>query len=118
MRTLDRYILTEYLKAFVWALFFFIALVVIVRLLDKDIKKFEDEIAYVTALQIVLYQAPRRILEVVPLAAFIAAFFLLGRLVRSNELAAMKSAGVSIYRIVAPILLSTIFICGLFFFLL
>ncbi len=114
MRTLDRYILTEYLKAFAWALGFFIALVIVVRLLDKDIKKFEDDIDYLTAIQIVLYQAPRRIMEVVPLAGFLAAFFVLGRMVRSNELASMKSAGVSAYRIVAPILVSTLFICGFF----
>ena len=114
MRTLDRYILAEYLKAFLSGLFFFIALVIIVRLLDKDIKKFDDDIAYVTAVQIVLYQAPRRIMEVVPLAGFIAAFFVLGRMVRNNEFSSMKAAGISVYRIVAPILVSTLLICCIF----
>ena len=78
---------------------------IIVRLLDKDIKKFDDDVAYVTAVQIVLYQAPRRIMEVVPLAGFIAAFFVLGRMVRNNEFSSMKAAGISVYRIVAPILI-------------
>ena len=66
---------------------------IIVRLLDKDIKKFDDDIAYLTAVQIVLYQAPRRIMEIVPLAGFIAAFFVLGRMVRSNEFSSNESGG-------------------------
>jgi lipopolysaccharide export system permease protein len=95
-------------------LVFFIALVVIVRFLDKDVKKFDEDISYWTAVKIVLYQAPRRIMEVVPVAGFIAVFLLLGRLEGNNELAAMKSAGVSVYRIVAPILISTLLICIVF----
>ncbi len=114
MRILDRYILTEYLKSFVLALGFFVALVVIVRFLDKDIKKFDEDISYWTAVQIVLYQAPRRIMEVVPVASFIAVFFLFGRMVRNNELTAMKAAGVSVYRVITPILVSTLLICGIF----
>ena len=114
LRILDRYVLTEYLKAFVLALAFFIALVVIVRLLDKDIKRFDEDISYIAAIQIVLYQAPRRIMEVVPLASFLAAFFVLGRMVRNNELTAMKAAGVSVYRIIMPILVSTVLICVIF----
>lgn len=114
MRILDRYIFTEYLRTFVFALAFFIALVVIVRLLDKDIKRFDEDVSYTTAIQIVLFQAPRRIMEVVPLASFLATFFVLGRMTRNNELTAMKMATVSVYRIVAPILASTLLICVLF----
>ena len=114
MRTLDRYILTEYLRAFGVALAFFIALVITVRLLDKDLKNFDDDTPYSTAILIVLYQAPRRIMEVVPVASFLAAFFVLGRFVRNNELAAMQTAGVSVYRIITPILVSTFLVCGIF----
>ena len=32
----------------------------------------------------------------------------------NNELAAMRAAGVSVYRAVAPILIATLLICGLF----
>ncbi len=116
MNILDRYLLREYLRAFAVALFFFIALVVIVRLLDYDLKKFEDDIDYITATKIVLFQAPRRIMEMVPIAAFVAVFFSLGRMVRSNEFTAMKAGGISVYRLLVPILLVTLVICGLFTF--
>ena len=114
MNILDRYLLREYLKAFFVGLLFFIALIIIVRLLDKDIKKFDDDVAYMTAVKIVLYQAPRRIMEVVPVAAFVAIFFVLGRMVQSNEFTAMKAGGLSVYRLLVPVLMVTLVICGLF----
>ena len=114
MNILDRYLLREYLKAFVVGLLFFIALIIIVRLLDYDLKKFEDNISYITAVKIVLYQAPRRIMEMVPIAGFVAVFFTLGRMVRRNEFTAMKAGGISVYRLLAPILIVTLIICGLF----
>lgn len=114
MNILDRYLLREYLKAFFVGLLFFIALIIIVRLLDKDIKKFDDDVAYITAVKIVLFQAPRRIMEVVPVAAFVAIFFVLGRMVQSNEFTAMKAGGLSVYRLLVPILIVMIVICGFF----
>lgn len=114
MTILDRYLLREYLKAFIVALLFLSALIVLVRLLDYDIKKFEDDIAYITAIKIVLYQAPRRIMEMVPITGFIAVFFVLGRMVRSNEWTAMKAGGLSVYRLLAPIFVGTLLICVLF----
>lgn len=114
MNILDRYLLREYLRAFVVGLLFFIALIIVVRLLDYDLKKFEDDISYTTAVKIVLYQAPRRIMEMVPIAGFVAVFFTLGRMVRRNEFTAMKAGGISVYRLLAPILIVTLIICGLF----
>ncbi len=111
MRILERYVLIEYLRTFALALAFFIALVVIVRLLDKDIKRFDEDVSYLTAVQIVLFRAPRRIIEVVPLASFLAVFFVFGRAVQNNELSAMQTAGVSIYRLLIPILASIFLVC-------
>ena len=111
MRILERYVLIEYLRTFALALAFFIALVIIVRLLDKDIKRFDEDMSYFTAVQIVLFRAPRRIIEVVPLASFLAVFFVLGRKVQNNELAAMQTAGISVYRLLTPILASMLLVC-------
>ena len=100
MRILDYYILKEYLRAFLLGLVFLTTLVVVVRLLDKDIKKFEDDMSYWTIVKIVSYRMPRRIAEIMPVAGFLAAFFVLGRMGRDNQILAMKSAGISVSRIV------------------
>ena len=114
LNILDRYLIREYLKAFFIGFLFFSALVVVVRLLDKDIKHFEDNITYLTAVKIVLFQAPRRIMEIVPVSGFVAIFFVLGRMVRSNEFVAMKAGGISVYRILTPVLIVTLIICAVF----
>ena len=114
MNILDRYLIKEYIKAFLVGFLFFSALVVVVRLLDKDIKHFEDNITYLNAVKIVLFQAPRRIMEIVPVSGFVAIFFVLGRMVRSNELVAMKAGGISVYRTLMPVLIVTLIICAVF----
>ncbi len=116
MNILDRYLLKEYIKTFIVGFIFFSALVVIVRLLDKDIKHFEENITYLTALKIVLYQAPRRIMEIVPVSGFVAIFFVLGKMVRNNEFIAMKAGGLSVYRILTPVLIVTLLVCVCFAF--
>ena len=114
MNILDRYLLREYIKAFFVGFFFFSALVVLVRLLDKDIKYFDEETTYLTAAKIVFLQAPRRIMEIVPVAGFVAVFFVLGRMVRNNEFVAMKAGGISVYRILAPVIIVTLVLCAFF----
>ena len=114
MNILDRYLLREYIKAFFVGFIFFSALVVLVRLLDKDIKYFDDDTTYLTAAKIVLLQAPRRIMEIVPVSGFVAIFFVLGRMVRNNEFVAMKAGGISVYRILAPVIVLTLVLCAVF----
>ncbi len=114
MNILDRYLLKDYLKAFFIGFLFFSALVVVVRLLDKDIKHFDEGISYLTAVKIILYQAPRRIMEIVPVSGFVAIFFVLGRMVRNNEFVAMKAGGISVYRILTPIIIVTLILCIVF----
>lgn len=114
MNILDRYLLREYIKAFFVGFFFFSALVVLVRLLDKDIKYFDEDTTYLIAAKIVLLQAPRRIMEIVPVSGFVAVFFVLGRMVRNNEFVAMKAGGISVYRILAPVIIITLLLCVLF----
>ncbi|MCG9128436.1 LptF/LptG family permease [Candidatus Poribacteria bacterium] len=111
MKIIDKYLIKEYLKSFLIGFIFFSALVIIVRLLDKDIKHFDDGVSYITAVKIILYQAPRRIMEIVPVSGFVAIFFILGRMVKSNEFVAMKAGGISVYRILAPVIVVTLLIC-------
>ena len=111
MRILDYYILKEYLSAFLLGLVFLTALVFLFRLIYKDIKKFEYDMSYLAVVKIVSYRMPRRIAEIMPVAGFLAAFFVLGRMGRDNQILAMKSAGISVSRIVIPIIVSTLIIC-------
>ena len=55
--------------------------------------------------------------QVTPLCALVAVLVTFGALSRSSEITAMKATGVSLYRVVAPVLVLTLFIsAGLFAF--
>jgi lipopolysaccharide export system permease protein len=52
-----------------------------------------------------VYQLPSIIVLVIPVAVLLSLFFTLGVMVRRNELVAMKSAGISVNRIILPLIL-------------
>ncbi len=105
MRILDRYILREYLRTFLLGLLFFVGLVIIVRLFDKELGRLlSGNMPFTDWLRLVIYHAPERVMQAIPAASMLAPLFMVGRFSRSNELTAMKSAGISIYRIIAPML--------------
>jgi lipopolysaccharide export system permease protein len=47
----------------------------------------------------------------IPVAVLLSALFVTGRLSSQNELAAIKSSGISLYRLMAPFFIVTFFIC-------
>jgi lipopolysaccharide export system permease protein len=114
LKILDWYILREYVKLFLLCFAFFAALAIVVILLDKEISRLLDkDRTIIEAIKIILYKSPGLIMRVpcVPASASLAAFFVLGRFARNNELAAMKSAGVSMYRVIFLMGTATFIIC-------
>jgi len=112
LKILDWYVLREYLRSFLGSFAFFVAMVIVVRLFDKEISHLlSGDMTVLDAIKVVMYKAPARIMQVFPAAASLATFFMLSRFIRNNELAAMKSAGVSMYRVIFLISATTCLIC-------
>ncbi|MDA1191893.1 MAG: LptF/LptG family permease, partial [Candidatus Poribacteria bacterium] len=108
----DRYILSKYATLFFIAFALQVALILLVRLGDKELGTiFDDSRPIMESVMIFLYNAPRRILEVVPAAGIMGSFFAIGSLTRSNELTALRATGTNIYRMVMPIFLFTFGVC-------
>ena len=100
-----RYVLKKYVSVFYLAFVFEVALILIVRLGDRELGTImENEQSIRTGILLFIYKAPVRILEVVPAAGMMAAFFTIGSLTRANELTALRSIGENLYRLVLPIL--------------
>lgn len=67
--------------------------------------------------ELMLYASSNLLPMALPLATLLAALMTMGNLGENNELLAMKSAGISLPRIMSPLIIVTIFICvGAFFF--
>lgn len=56
---------------------------------------------------------PQYLAMVLPLALLVSLLYVLGKLHRANEFTAMKAAGVSLYRLTAPIWVVGVLCCGL-----
>ncbi|MCD6507870.1 LptF/LptG family permease [Candidatus Poribacteria bacterium] len=112
MRILERYILREYLRYFLMSFAFFVALVIIVRLGDKEIGELlSGDKPVWDVVRMIIYRAPERVMQVFPAAGLLAIFFTFGRFIQTNELTAMKATGMSFYRMILPPLIATLGIC-------
>jgi len=103
VRTLDRYLLREFLVYLGLALVGFITIFVVVDIFEK-IDVFLDHRAPVgLILRFYAYRAPEVVVQVLPVALLLATFLSLGQLNKFGELTAMRSAGLSLVRILMPV---------------
>ena len=104
MRRLDRYVMGEFVRMLILSLISLTAIFVLVHLMDH-IDLYLDEGAPWAAIgKYYLYQTPYNLLLTMPMAMLVATILALGELGRHGELTAMKASGISLYRVVAPIL--------------
>ncbi|MFC1485946.1 LptF/LptG family permease, partial [Candidatus Latescibacterota bacterium] len=103
MRIITRYVLEEFWTFLMFSVLAFIAIFVLVDAVEV-LDTFIDE--RIGAHLIVLYYffyLPYIIVLTIPVAMLLTTMFSLGRLVSDNEIIAMKSSGVSLYRILLPL---------------
>jgi lipopolysaccharide export system permease protein len=104
MRILDRYIIRQVLVSFFFGLLAFILIFVIANMME-NLDDFIDANAPVKVIvEYYIAFIPEIMKNVIPMAVLLAALFITGRLSNQNELAAIKSTGTSLYRILLPFL--------------
>jgi lipopolysaccharide export system permease protein len=104
VRLLDRYVLKEFLSYVVLGLSGFIVIFIVVDIFEK-IDVFLDHRAPIgTVAQFYLFRAPEVVVQVLPVALLMATFLALGQLNKFGELTAMRAAGVSLLRILRPVM--------------
>ncbi|MGD0682911.1 MAG: LPS export ABC transporter permease LptG [Terracidiphilus sp.] len=102
-RILDKYVVSEFLKIFFLVLAGFVSLILVFTVFDllKDI--LSHDIAWSTVGQYLINLAPSILYQTTPLAVLIAVLVTFGVLNRNSEIIAMKASGISLYRLVIPI---------------
>lgn len=105
MNTLDRYLFTSMLRPMLSALGAFLTVAVVVDLFERLDTFLDHEVPLTTILQYYVATLPFLFIIVLPISALIAVLFSLGAMARRNELIAMTANGVSLYRIMVPVLL-------------
>ena len=117
MRLLDRYIARRFTGNAVFALLAFMIIFVVVDIVEHLSDFIDKGVPPPVMAAYYFYYLPFILVLTMPVAMLLAAIFAVGQLSRYNELAAMQCSGVSLYRILAPLLaLGLVVSAGVWFF--
>ncbi len=104
MKIFDRYILKQFIITTIFGLITFMAIFVIIDLMENLDDFLDNNVANPIILQYYLAFLPEIIKLMTPVAVLLASLFTTGKLAANNELTAMKAGGLSIYRYMLPIM--------------
>ncbi len=107
MQIMDRYILKGYTYSLVYCIAAFISLYIIVDLFNYIDEMMRNRIPIYTILTYYATFAPTIFVQIAPMAALLATVYTLSTLKRYNELTAMRVSGVSLWKVLRPILFMT-----------
>ncbi len=114
---LQEYFFKKFLAVLIFALIGFMALVVIIDMVDHIDRFLDRNAAAHQILSYYFYWAPTQFVRVVPVAMLLAVLFATASLVKANELLAIRSSGFGLFRLFWPVFLFSLFLAGLVFLL-
>jgi LPS export ABC transporter permease LptG/LPS export ABC transporter permease LptF len=116
-RILDEYVVREFLNIFFLVLIAFILLILVFTVFDLLGDILRNRIGWSTVGEYLINLTPSMLYQIAPLAVLIAVLVTFGVLNRNSEIVAMKATGISLYRLVVPIVaISAILAVSLFLF--
>jgi LPS export ABC transporter permease LptG/LPS export ABC transporter permease LptF len=116
-RILDEYVLREFFTTFLLVLAGFVLLMLVFTFFDLIGDILRNRIALTTVGAYLVNLAPSMLYQIAPLAVLIAALVTFGVLNRNSEIIAIKATGISLYRLVVPIVsISAVLAVSLFLF--
>jgi LPS export ABC transporter permease LptG len=116
-RILDRYVLREFINVFVLVLSGFVLLMLVFTFFELVGDILRNHIPLTTVGAYLVNLTPSMIYSIAPLAVLIAVLVTFGVLNRNSEIVAMKATGISLYRLVIPVVsISAILALSLFLF--
>jgi len=113
MRILDRYLIRQFCFALIFSLIAFWVVFLVVDLVEHLDKFIDKHTSFFLVIKYYFYYTPYILVLSLPVAMLLSSLFSLGQLAKHNELTAMKSAGISLYRILLPIFILS-FLISLF----
>jgi LPS export ABC transporter permease LptG/LPS export ABC transporter permease LptF len=114
---LDEYVVRSYLTNFALWLGAFVVLYVVFTFFELMGDIIRNQTPFIVVGEYLWYLLPYIVSAVVPLCSLLAVLLAFGSLNRSSELTAMKATGISLYRVVTPVLvLAAVISAGLFAF--
>lgn len=116
MKILSRYILSEYLKVFLFILIILTLLFTVVDFFEKVEDFIKYKASLTSILKYLIFRLPLFVYYMIPMTILLSTVICMGILSRNNEIIAMKSCGMGLHKITMPILM-TATIVSIFVFL-
>jgi LPS export ABC transporter permease LptG/LPS export ABC transporter permease LptF len=107
---LDRYIIRKYVAIFILVFLALILISVIVTFFERIDNVYEHNKSISLLFEYIWFNLPEFIHYILPVTALTSALLALGLLTKFNEITAMKACGISLYRIIIPIILMAVLI--------
>jgi LPS export ABC transporter permease LptG/LPS export ABC transporter permease LptF len=101
---LDEYVLREFVTTFVMVLVSFVMLMLVFTFFELLGDIIHNRTPLVTVGEYLINLTPSMIYTITPLGVLVSVLVSFGILTRTNELTAMKATGISLYRIMVPVL--------------
>jgi LPS export ABC transporter permease LptG/LPS export ABC transporter permease LptF len=112
---LDDYVLRGFALYFAMIVAAFLMLLLVFTLFELLSDILRNQISPLTVGEYLLNVAPYFLYSTTPLSMLLAVLVTFGLLQRSNEITAIKATGISLYRIIVPILIASLLVAGVLF---
>lgn len=105
IKIIDRYIFKELIEPFLFGLGAFTAILSASMILFELVRAIVLRgMPFTVAIQIFIYRLPGIVVYIFPMATLLAALLAFGRLSNDSEVIAFRSAGISLYRLILPVI--------------
>ena len=104
MRLLDRYVIRNFLQAYLYCIAGFLSIWLIFDVSDNISTFIDEHFGFALTVKYYATQVPEVFIILLPVSLLLALLFALGRMSRANEIVSMLTAGVSIPRVLAPLI--------------
>ncbi len=105
MKLLDRYVVRNFLQVYFYCIAAFFSIWLIFDISDKISTFLDERLPLHRVLHYYLTQIPQILVILLPVSLLLGLLFCLGRMSRANEIVSMLTAGISLPRVLLPLIL-------------
>lgn len=110
IKLIDKYIVKNFIQTILFGLLSFLVIFIIIDLMENLDDFIDQNVTNDIIFEYYVVFIPEILRLMLPVAVLLAALFTVGKMQNTNELTAMRSSGVSIYRFMIPFLVTVFFI--------
>ena len=113
MTTLDRYVIRSFLQPYLYCIIGFLSIWLIFDISDNSSTILEGHVSLAEVGRFYFSQLPQVLVILLPVALLLALLFCLGKMSRANEIVSMLTAGISVPRVLLPLMVLGLLTTGL-----